>query len=65
MRPSSQDEQIPRADDLALDSEKTEGGVKVELKNVSFKYPTRDVAVLNDVNMTVRPFTLCTRGIRY
>ncbi|CRG90263.1 Multidrug resistance protein 1A [Talaromyces islandicus] len=28
-------------------------GVKIELKGVSFKYPTRDVPVLNDLNMTI------------
>jgi ABC-type transport system involved in cytochrome bd biosynthesis fused ATPase/permease subunit len=28
-------------------------GMKIELKGISFKYPTRDVPVLNDLNMTV------------
>jgi ABC-type bacteriocin/lantibiotic exporter with double-glycine peptidase domain len=27
--------------------------MKIELKNVVFKYPTRDVPVLNGLNMTV------------
>jgi ABC-type bacteriocin/lantibiotic exporter with double-glycine peptidase domain len=27
-------------------------GVKIELKGISFRYPTRDVPVLNDLNMT-------------
>jgi ATP-binding cassette subfamily B (MDR/TAP) protein 1 len=33
--------------------EKGVRGVKVELKNVWFKYPTRDVPVLQGLNMTV------------
>lgn len=33
--------------------EKRPQGVKIELKNVWFKYPTRDVMVLNGLNMTV------------
>lgn len=28
-------------------------GVKIELQNVHFKYPTRNVPVLNGLNMTV------------
>lgn len=34
--------------------EKEPQGVKIELKNVVFQYPTRDVPVLNGLNMTVR-----------
>jgi len=33
----------------------SEKGVKIELKDVSFKYPTRDVPVLQGVDMTVSP----------
>ena len=35
------------------DDEKGHRGVKIELKNVCFKYPTRDVPVLDNLNMTV------------
>jgi hypothetical protein len=35
------------------ENEKGPQGVKIELKNVWFKYPTRDVPVLNGLNMTV------------
>jgi ABC-type multidrug transport system fused ATPase/permease subunit len=34
--------------------EKGPQGVKIEFKNVFFKYPTRDVPVLSGLNMTVR-----------
>ncbi|KAM0318437.1 hypothetical protein ACHAO8_001828 [Botrytis cinerea] len=37
----------------AHDPEKSSRGVKIELKNVSFKYPTRDVPVLNGLDMTI------------
>ncbi|KAH7027485.1 P-loop containing nucleoside triphosphate hydrolase protein [Microdochium trichocladiopsis] len=30
-----------------------EGGIKIELKNVHFKYPTRDVNVFKNLNMTI------------
>jgi hypothetical protein len=32
--------------------EKGRRGTKVELKNIWFKYPARDVMVLKDLNMT-------------
>jgi ABC-type multidrug transport system fused ATPase/permease subunit len=35
------------------ENEKGSQGVRIELKNVWFKYPTRDVPVLNGLNMTV------------
>ncbi|KAF4956959.1 hypothetical protein FGADI_3371 [Fusarium gaditjirri] len=31
----------------------TEGGVKIELRDVSFKYPTRDVPVFDRLNLTI------------
>ncbi|RSL63263.1 hypothetical protein CEP54_005308 [Fusarium duplospermum] len=31
----------------------TEGGVKIELKNASFKYPTRDVPVFKSLSLTI------------
>ena len=34
-------------------SEKGPQGIKIELRNISFKYPTRDVPVLKNLNMTV------------
>jgi ABC-type multidrug transport system fused ATPase/permease subunit len=37
----------------STENEKGPQGVKIELKNVWFKYPTRDVPVLNGLNMTV------------
>ena len=37
------------------DEEKDNRGVKIELKDVWFRYPTRDVPVLTGLNMTVRP----------
>ena len=41
-------------EDIEVDEKESGGrGVKIELKNVSFKYPTRDVPVLNGINMTV------------
>lgn len=35
-------------------SEKVSRGVKIELRDIWFKYPTRDVMVLKGLNMTVR-----------
>ncbi|KAI4850685.1 ABC transporter [Aureobasidium sp. EXF-8845] len=32
---------------------KAEGGVRVELRNVHFKYPTRDISVFEDMNITI------------
>ena len=59
MRP--RDKAPSRAVPLNLDdvegNEKGHQGVKIELKNISFKYPTRDVPVLNGLNMTVRAST--------
>ncbi|RGP68308.1 ABC transporter [Fusarium longipes] len=33
--------------------EDAEGGVEIELRNVSFKYPTRNVSVYNDLSLTI------------
>lgn len=38
--------------DLEEDEKQSNRGM-IELKHVHFKYPTRDVPVLNDFNMTV------------
>ena len=35
------------------ESEKGPQGVKIELKDIWFKYPTRDILVLKGLNMTV------------
>jgi ATP-binding cassette, subfamily B (MDR/TAP), member 1 len=35
------------------EEQKNSRGVKIELKNVWFQYPTRDVPVLTGLNMTV------------
>lgn len=55
MRPRGETESKGVALDLANldDEEKGPQGVKIELQNVWFKYPTRDVPVLNGLNMTV------------
>lgn len=39
--------------DEEVDEEKGPNGVRIELRNVHFKYPTRDVPVLNGLNMTI------------
>ena len=52
MRPSIEDDTTSIAEELPLDSEKALG-VTIEFSNVSFKYPTRDVAVLEQLNMSV------------
>lgn len=52
MRPTSQDEIDPATEDFPFDTEKS-SGMNIELRNVSFKYPTRDVAVLKNLNMIV------------
>ncbi|KAF2973302.1 hypothetical protein GQX73_g319 [Xylaria multiplex] len=38
---------------LNFDTADDDRGVKVELQNVWFKYPTRDIPVLNGLNMTI------------
>lgn len=55
MRPQANPESTPSAFNLydAEGHEKDPQGVKVELKNVVFRYPTRDVPVLKSLNMTV------------
>jgi ABC-type transport system involved in cytochrome bd biosynthesis fused ATPase/permease subunit len=50
MRPSARGETL--GEDLPLDGEKSEG-VKADFQNVSFKYPTRDISVLDNLNMHV------------
>jgi ABC-type multidrug transport system fused ATPase/permease subunit len=37
----------PAADDI-------EGGVEIELRNIRFKYPTRDVPVFDDLSLTIK-----------
>jgi ABC-type multidrug transport system fused ATPase/permease subunit len=55
MRPRRGLEKKGAVFDLASldDEEKGPQGVKIELQNVWFQYPTRDVPVLNGLNMTV------------
>jgi len=55
MRPQGTTEIEELSLDLSdLDNgEKGPHGVKIELKNINFKYPTRDVPVLRNLNMTV------------
>lgn len=40
-----------------LDLEDTSGGVKIELKDVFFKYPTRDIPIFAGINLTVSNIT--------
>jgi ATP-binding cassette subfamily B (MDR/TAP) protein 1 len=48
------------------EDEKGPRGVKIELQDVHFKYPTRDVPVLNGLNMTVGPlFALYNENYGY
>lgn len=35
----------------------TTGGVKIELKDVYFKYPTRDIPIFAGINLTVGTIT--------
>jgi len=51
MRPMHEDEGVLYSEPFK--NEKTRG-MKVNLEHVSFKYPTRDVAVLDDLNLEVR-----------
>jgi ATP-binding cassette subfamily B (MDR/TAP) protein 1 len=55
MRPRQEAENKGVALDLDSldDEEKGAQGVRIELKNVWFRYPTRDVPVLNGLDMTV------------
>ena len=55
MRPRGEAESKGVALDLTSldDEEKGPQGVRIELQNVWFRYPTRDVPVLNGLNMTV------------
>lgn len=55
MRPQANKEGLStliNLEDVEVD-EKGGRGVKIELRNVSFKYPTRDVPILDGLNMTV------------
>jgi hypothetical protein len=53
-RPSDGDEPVAfNLPDVDEDLKEPQG-VKIELKNIVFKYPTRDVPVLKGLNMTVR-----------
>lgn len=66
MRPQPNDGNQPVAFNLPDTDEdlKEPQGVKIELKNVVFKYPTRDVPVLKGLNMTVGiNITACYSGV--
>jgi len=55
MRPSHTEDVLATAfdlEDLDID-EKDERGAEIELRNVSFAYPTRDVPVLNHLDLKV------------
>jgi ATP-binding cassette, subfamily B (MDR/TAP), member 1 len=55
MRPESKSEEelLPFQFGDGENDEKGVRGMKIELKNVWFKYPTRDVMVLKGLDMTV------------
>jgi hypothetical protein len=36
-----------------LDLQDTDGGVKIELRDLWFKYPTRDIPIFTGLNLTV------------
>jgi ATP-binding cassette, subfamily B (MDR/TAP), member 1 len=37
-----------------LELQETEGGVEIELQDLWFKYPTRDIPIFTGLNLTVR-----------
>lgn len=39
---------------VALELQDTDGGVKIELRDLWFKYPTRDIPIFQGLNLTVR-----------
>jgi ATP-binding cassette subfamily B (MDR/TAP) protein 1 len=55
MRPKGKpDTEITLFDlDDSEDDEKTQFGIKIELQNIWFQYPTRDIPVLKGLNMTI------------
>jgi ATP-binding cassette subfamily B (MDR/TAP) protein 1 len=56
MRPQAQPDHAESVlYDFDNDAEKNSRGVKIELQNVSFSYPTRDVPVLNNLSLTIEP----------
>lgn len=60
MRPSEIDAALENAFDLnELEGDEKNGrAADVELRNVSFTYPTRDVPVLRNLNMKVKDYLL-------
>jgi len=40
-----------------LELQDTEGGVQIELRDLWFKYPTRDIPIFTGLNLTVRKFS--------
>ncbi|KAH7364104.1 ABC transporter-like protein [Rhexocercosporidium sp. MPI-PUGE-AT-0058] len=53
MRPTDKFEATGRELNFPIAEEKNNRGVKIELKDVWFRYPTRDVPVLTGLNMTI------------
>lgn len=51
--PDYEETTLPYELDDGEENEKQVRGAKIELRNVWFKYPTRDVMVLNGLNMIV------------
>ena len=52
MRPESENETAIPSKELDIDAEKSDG-IKVELEEVYFRYPTREVPVLKGLSMAV------------
>jgi len=52
MRPESENETAVPSRELDIDAEKSDG-IKVELEEVYFRYPTRDAPVLKGFSMAV------------
>lgn len=49
MRDSKNAAYVPKSDNIP----DTEGGIKIELRDAQFKYPTRDVPVFKGLNLTI------------
>jgi ATP-binding cassette subfamily B (MDR/TAP) protein 1 len=50
---SVRDTKYKKSEEDAAAINDTEGGIKIELKNVHFKYPTRDVSIFRGLNLTI------------
>lgn len=53
MRPRAEEHPDASLLEAGFSDDNEKQGVKIELRHVCFKYPTRDVPVLDDLSMTV------------